>query len=146
MEWIGSVMASLVLFLLVVPLVVAVGSVFLLGAAGWAFSGSPSVARTGVYCPFSMRRVTAAFLTRPGAAQPADVISCSRFTHDGDVRCEKSCLNLVESGWTASALMPRYALLSGGRSAAPSRPRREVARAGPAARVTEGVTRPARRP
>ena len=114
MEWIGSVMASLVLFLLVVPLEVAVGSVFLLGAAGWAFSGSPSVARTGVYCPFSMRRVTAAFLTRPGAAQPADVISCSRFTHDGDVRCEKSCLNLVESGWTASALMPRYALLSGG--------------------------------
>ena len=53
MEWIGSVMASLVLFLLVVPLIVAVGSVCLLGAAGWAFSGSPGVARTGFYCPFS---------------------------------------------------------------------------------------------
>jgi len=114
MEWMGSVVASLVLFLLVVPLVVAVGSVFLLGAAGWAFSGSPSVARTGFYCPFSTRRVTAAFLTRPASVQPADVISCSRFTHEGDVRCEKGCLNLVETGWTASPLAPRYALLSGG--------------------------------
>jgi hypothetical protein len=114
MEWMGSVVASLVLFFLVVPLVVAVGSIFLLGAAGWAFSGSASVTRAGFYCPFSTRRVTAAFLTRPGAAQPADVISCSRFTHEGDVRCEKGCLDLVETGWTASALMPRYALLSGG--------------------------------
>jgi hypothetical protein len=114
MEWMGSVVASLVLFLLVVPLAVAVGSVFLLGAAGWAFSGSPSVARTRFYCPFSTRWVTAEFLARSGAAQPADVISCSRFTHDGDVRCEKGCLNLVETGWTASAFLPRYALLSGG--------------------------------
>ena len=114
MEWMGSVVASLVLLLLVVPLVVAVGSVVLLGAAGWAFSGSASVARTRFYCPFSSRRVTAAFLTRPGSAQPADVVSCSRFTHDGDVRCGKRCLNLVETGWAAPALMPRYALLSGG--------------------------------
>jgi hypothetical protein len=114
MEWMGSLVASLVFLLVVVPLVVAVGSVFLLGAAGWVFSGSPSVTRTGFYCPFSSRRVTAAFLTRPGSEQPADVVSCSRFTHDGDVRCAKGCLNLVEAGWTASALMPRYALLSGG--------------------------------
>jgi hypothetical protein len=113
MEWIGSVVASFVLFLLVVPLVVAVGSVFLLGAAGWAFPGSPSVARTGFYCPFSKRRVTAAFLTRPGSEQPADVVSCSRFTHKGGIRCQKGCLNLVETGWTASPMAPRYALLSG---------------------------------
>jgi hypothetical protein len=51
MEWVGSVAASLVLFLLVVPLIAAAGSVCLLGAAGWAFSGSPNVARTGFYCP-----------------------------------------------------------------------------------------------
>ena len=113
MEWIGSVVASFVLFLLVVPLVVAVGSVFLLGAAGWAFSGSPSVARAGFYCPFSKRRVTAAFLTRPGSEQPADVVSCSRFTHKGGIRCQKGCLHLVETGWTASPMAPRYALLSG---------------------------------
>lgn len=113
MEWIGSVVASLVLLLLVVPVVVAVGSVFLLGAVGWAFSGSPSVARAGFYCPFSKRRVTAAFLTRPGSEEPADVVSCSRFTHAGGVRCEKGCLHLVETGWAASPLAPRYALLSG---------------------------------
>jgi hypothetical protein len=114
MEWMGSVVASLLLFLLVVPLVVAVGSVFLLGAAGWAFSGSPSVARVGFYCPFSKRRATATFLTRPGSARPADVVSCSRFTHKSGIRCQKGCLGLVETGWTPSPLVPRYALLSGG--------------------------------
>ena len=57
MDWLGPVVATSVLFLLVVPLVVAVGSVLFLGAVGWAFSGSPSVARTGFYCPFSKRRV-----------------------------------------------------------------------------------------
>jgi len=113
MEWLGTVVASLVLILLVVPLIIAVGSVVLLGAAGWAFSGSPSVARTGFYCPSSKRRVTAAFLTRPGTTQPADVVSCSRFFDHEDIRCEKGCLDLVEAGWTASPLTPRYALLSG---------------------------------
>ena len=38
MEWIGSLAATFVLFLLVVPAVVAVGSVILLGVAGWAAS------------------------------------------------------------------------------------------------------------
>jgi hypothetical protein len=57
--------------------------------------------------------VTAAFLTRPGSTQSADVVSCSRFLDHEDIRCEKGCLDLVEASWTASALMPRYALLSG---------------------------------
>ena len=114
MEWMGSAVAFLVWVLLVVPLVVAVASVFLLGTAGWAFSGSPNVARVGFYCPFSKRRATATFLTRPGSARPADVVSCSRFTHKSGIRCQKGCLSLAETGWTASPLVPRYALLSGG--------------------------------
>ncbi len=113
MEWIGWLAATLVLFLLVVPAVVAVGSVILLGAAGWVFYASPSVARAGFYCPFSKRWVTAAFLTQAGSEEPSDVLSCSRFGIDGAVTCGKRCTHLAETGWTASCMEPRFALLSG---------------------------------
>jgi hypothetical protein len=112
-EWVGSLAASFVLLLLVVPAVVAVGSVFLLGAAGWIFYDSPSVARRGFYCPISKRRVTAAFLTRPGSEQPSDVVACSRFKDERAITCDKRCTHLAETGWAASCMAPRYALLSG---------------------------------
>lgn len=113
MEWIGPLVATFVLFLLVVPAVVAVGSVILLGTVGWVFYASPSVARAGFYCPFSKRWVTAAFLTQAGAEEPSDVVSCSRFGNDGAVTCKKGCTHLAETGWTASCMEPRFALLSG---------------------------------
>src|SRR3989304_2402322 len=94
MEWIGSLAATLVLFLLVVPAVVAVGSVILLGAVSWVFYASPSVARTGFYCPFSKRWVTAAFLTQAASEEPSDVVSCSRFGDEGAVTCAKGCTHL----------------------------------------------------
>jgi hypothetical protein len=111
MEWIGSLAATLVLFLLVVPMVVAVGSIVLLGAASWI--ASPSVARAAFYCPFSRRRVTAEFVTLPAASQPSDVLSCSRFADKCAVTCGKGCVRLAATGWTASWMEPRYALLSG---------------------------------
>lgn len=114
MEWMGSLAATFVLVLLVVPMVAAVVSVFLLGAAGWAFYGSPSVARTAFYCPFSKRQVTTAFLTQAGSEEPSDVLSCSRFTDEHAVTCGKGCMKLAAAGWTASCMEPRYALLSGG--------------------------------
>lgn len=113
MEWLGSLAATLVLVLLVIPAAVAVGSVFLLGAVAWVFYASPSVARTGFYCPFSKRWVTAAFLTQAGSEEPSDVVSCSRFWKDGTVTCKKGCTHLAETGWTASWMEPRFALLSG---------------------------------
>lgn len=113
MEWIGSLAATLVLFLLVVPAIVAVGSVILLGAAGWFFYASPSVARAGFYCPFSKRWVTAAFLTQAGSGEPSDVVSCSRFGVDGAITCKKGCTHMAATGWTASYMEPRFALLSG---------------------------------
>jgi hypothetical protein len=113
MEWIGSLAATFVLFVLVVPAVVAVGSVILLGAAGWAFYASPSVARAGFYCPFSKRWVTATFLTQAGSEEPSDVVSCSRFGRDGAVTCKKGCTHMAETGWAASYMEPRFALLSG---------------------------------
>jgi hypothetical protein len=113
MEWIGSLIAAFVLILLVVPVVVAVGSVFLLGAAGWVSFGSPSVGRAAFRCPVSGRRVSAAFLKLPGTEQPSDVVSCSRFKNERAITCKKGCLPLVASGWGASPMAPRYALLSG---------------------------------
>lgn len=114
MEWIGSLVATLVVALLFVPLVAAVGCVFLLAAADWGFSGSPSVTRTRFFCPFSMRAVTTGFLTQPGSRSPVDVVSCSRFADEHAVTCRKECRKLATAGWTASPMEPRYALLSGG--------------------------------
>jgi len=114
MEWIGSLAATFVVLLLVVPAAVAVGSLFLLGAVGWVFDASPSVARAGFYCPFSKRWVTAAFLTKPGSEEPSDVLSCSRFGRDGAVTCKKGCTHLAKTGWAPSCMEPRFALLSGG--------------------------------
>jgi hypothetical protein len=92
---------------------VAVGSVILLGAVSWVFYASPSVARRGFYCPFSKRWVTAAFLTQAASEEPSDVVSCSRFGDEGAVTCAKGCTHLAETGWTASCMEPRFALLSG---------------------------------
>jgi len=113
MEWIGSLAATLVVLLLLIPAAVAVGSVILLGAVGWISYASPSVAWAGFFCPFSKRWVTAGFLSPVGSEEPSDVVSCSRFGHDGPVTCEKRCTHLAETGWTASCMEPRFALLSG---------------------------------
>jgi hypothetical protein len=113
MEWVAVVMSMLVVFLLVFPLAMALGYLLLLGAAAWAFHASPSVARTSFRCPFSKRRVTAAFLTQAGSERPSDVASCSLFQDARGIRCKKGCLKLAETGWVASFMAPRYALLSG---------------------------------
>ena len=113
MEWMGSLVAALVLILLVVPAIVAVGSVFLLGAAGWMSYLSPSLAMARFYCPFSKRSVMAGFVTRPGSEQPSDVVTCSRFENETAITCKKGCVPMAEAGWSASPMEPRYALLSG---------------------------------
>jgi hypothetical protein len=113
MEWMGSLIAAFVVLLLIVPAILAVVSVILLGAAGWVSYASPSVARTRFHCPFSKRSVTAAFLTRPGSEQPSDVVSCSLFQNGRAITCQKGCVQMAETGWAASPMEPRYALLSG---------------------------------
>ena len=113
MQWVGSLVATLVLALLLIPMVAAVASVFVLGAVNWLFARAPSMARTGFYCPYSKRWVTTGFLTEAGAEQPADVLSCSRFEDEHAVTCGKKCVTLATSGWSASCMEPRYALLSG---------------------------------
>jgi len=72
------------------------------------------VGRTTFDCPFSLRRVTAAFLAPPGADTPSDVLSCSVFDDPRGIRCKKGCLTLAHSRWKPSPVVPRYSLIAGG--------------------------------
>ena len=113
MEWVGSLVALFILLLLVVPVIVAVASVFLLGAAGWLSYASPSLAIARFNCPFRKLSATATFVTRPGSEQPSDVVSCSLFKDNRAITCKKGCMQLATAGWSASTMEPRFALLSG---------------------------------
>jgi len=114
MEWVLAVAAGGGLLLLLAPLVLIFGGLILLGLFGHVLPGGGAVSRVSFDCPFSKRRVTAEFLTAPGTEEPADVLSCTAFAKPYHVRCKKGCLELVQAGWAASPMMPRYALLSGG--------------------------------
>ena len=113
MEWIGSLLASFVLILLVVPVIAAVGSIFLLGIAGWLSYASPSLAIARFPCPFTRRSATATFVTWAGSERPSDVVSCSLFKNGRAITCKKGCVHMATTGWSASPMEPRYALLSG---------------------------------
>jgi hypothetical protein len=114
MEWVLAIVAGGGVLLLLAPLVLTLGGLVLLGLFGHVLPGGAAVSRVSFDCPFSRRRVTAEFLTAPGTEEPADVLSCDAFAKPYHVRCKKDCLGLAHAGWAASAMMPRYALLSGG--------------------------------
>jgi hypothetical protein len=63
--------------------------------------------------------VTVEFLNRPGAERPQAVLSCSIVQDARGIRCKRGCLGLADAAWTASPIMPRYALLAGSVAARP---------------------------
>jgi len=114
MEWVLAPMSGLLVVVLAVPAIVLVGVLLVLSAVGHAFPASPTLSRVMFDCPFSKRKATVEFLVPPGSGQPSDVLSCSVFPKPYHVRCEKACLGLAQTGWTASPMMPRFALLADG--------------------------------
>ncbi len=114
MEWVLAPMSSLLVVVLAVPAIAAVGVLLLLCAVGHVFPASPTLSRATFHCPFSKRKATVDFLVSPGSGQPSDVLSCSVFPRPYHVRCKKGCLGLAEAGWTASPMIPRFALLADG--------------------------------
>jgi hypothetical protein len=114
MEWVLAPMSSLLVVILVIPAIVVVGVLLLLRAVGHAFPVNPTLSRVTFNCPFSKRKATVDFLVPPGSGQPSDVLSCSVFPKPYHVGCEKGCLGLAQTGWTASLMMPRFALLADG--------------------------------
>ncbi|MBI2526090.1 MAG: hypothetical protein HYV93_08925 [Candidatus Rokubacteria bacterium] len=114
MEWGGAVVASLVVLVLLGPLVVMVAGALLLTVFAQFLPASPSVARTSFDCPFSHRRVDAAFLSWPGAEYPADVVSCSAFLEPARIRCKKGCLALAHTASVGTPVVPRFSLVADG--------------------------------
>jgi hypothetical protein len=113
MEWAGTLVASMVVLLLVGPVVVLVGSVMLMWLGSQLVPPGATVSRASFDCAFSRRRVSAEFLTEPGADHPGDVTACSAFA-DGHPRCQKGCLELAGTATVASPLTPRFALIADG--------------------------------
>ncbi|OGL00686.1 MAG: hypothetical protein A3I14_00755 [Candidatus Rokubacteria bacterium RIFCSPLOWO2_02_FULL_73_56] len=113
MEWLGTILTGLALLVLLAPLLSLLVTVFVLVPLAHLLPHPAMVARASFTCPFSKRRVSAAFLTSPGSQAPSDVLSCSLFG-DGGVRCKKGCLGLAESLWEGRPVVARYALLADG--------------------------------
>ncbi len=104
--------AGVVFALIAAPVLLLLTTLLLLVPLALLTPRAPMLARTSFACPVSGRKVTATFLTQPGAAAPADVVACSAFP--GGVRCAKSCLREARTSWTPSPVVARYALLAGG--------------------------------
>jgi hypothetical protein len=114
MGWVSTVFTGLVLLLLLAPVILLLGTFFILVPLAHLLPPSPSIARSSFDCPVSRRRVNVAFSTVPGAEGPGDVVSCSAFSDPSDIRCQKGCLALARTRWTPSPMVPRYSLVADG--------------------------------
>ena len=114
MEWLLMLTTGLALLVLLSPLIILLGTVFVLVPLAHLLPPPASVARASFDCPYARRRVNVAFMTPPGAERPSDVLSCSLFSDAPPIRCEKGCLGLARTGWTPSPMVPRYALVADG--------------------------------
>jgi hypothetical protein len=114
MEWIATFAIGLALVVLFAPLIMLLGTVFILVPLAHLAPAPTMVARTSFHCPFARRRVSVAFVTPPGTDRPSDVASCSLFTGGRGIRCRKGCLGLARTAWTPSAMTPRYSLVADG--------------------------------
>lgn len=112
MEWVVTAAAALGLLVLLLPLVMLLGTVFVLVPLAHLAPPPTMVARATFDCPYSRRRVSATFLTVPGRRTPGDVVACSLFP--GGIQCRKSCLGLAATHWAPSPMVPPRALLADG--------------------------------
>ena len=114
MEWIVTLATGLAVFVLLLPLIALLGTIFILVPLAHLVPPPAMVARTSFDCPFSKRRVSVAFLASPSTEEPADVLSCSIFADGRGIRCKKGCLRLAHTRWMPSPIVPRFALFAGG--------------------------------
>jgi hypothetical protein len=112
MEWVMTAAAALGLFVLLLPVLVLLGTVFVLVPLAHLAPPPAMVARATFDCPYSRRRVSATFLTVPGQRTPADVVTCSLFPRG--IRCTKPCLGLAATHWAPSPVVPPRALIADG--------------------------------
>lgn len=114
MDWVLTIVAGLAFLVLLSPLIFLLATAFILMPLAHLLPLQPAVARATFDCPFSRRRVNAAFLAVPGEEAPRDVLSCSVFTDARGIRCRKGCLGLATTGWKPSPMTPAYSLVADG--------------------------------
>ena len=111
-------LATVVLLLLVVPVLMVMGWVFLLFLAG-ACGNSPQRLRKTFLCPWRRRVVTVDFVVPAGAEHPAAVTRCTAFHRPEQIGCDAACRELAVVRSTVSAgLFPRWSLIADGLSMA----------------------------
>jgi hypothetical protein len=113
MDWVITILAGLAFAVLLVPVGSLLLTLFVLVPLAHLAPAPPSVSRASFECPFTKRRVSAAFLIPAGSEHPSDVLECSRFGK-GPVTCEKGCMALAVAGRMPSPMVPRYSLVSDG--------------------------------
>lgn len=114
MEWIATFLTGLALVVLFAPLIMLLGTIFILVPLAHLAPGPTMVARASFDCPFFKRRASVAFVTPPDSEAPSDVLSCSLFADERGIRCTKGCLRLARTGWMPSPMVPRYSLVADG--------------------------------
>jgi len=112
MEWVITIVVAFVLVIGLAPIAMLLLTLFVLVPLAHLMPRPTMLSRTSFDCPVTKRRVSATFLASPESGRPADVVACSRFG-DGRVTCAKACLEPAVVGWTPSAMVPPYCLLSG---------------------------------
>jgi len=114
MEWIVTVATGIALLVLFLPLIMLLGTFFVLVPLAHLAPAPTMVARASLYCPFARRSASVAFETPASSDTPSDVLTCSLFADGRGIRCTKGCLRLVRTGWTPSPMVPRFSLIADG--------------------------------
>lgn len=113
MDWTQALFGGVVLVVLLAP--VGLMALAVLGLlVSQLFAPASMVCRASFDCPFSHRRVHAAFETRPDLEHPDRVLSCSMFGEPKKVTCEARCREIVDTAWAPSPMVPRFSLIAGG--------------------------------
>jgi hypothetical protein len=114
MDWVASIVPTVVVLLLLGPLAMLLGGILVLVLTNHLRPAAPTVNTATFDCPFSRHHVTAEFVTPYGFGRPTDVLACSAFADPHHIRCKKGCLGLADTVWVAPAIVPRFALIDGG--------------------------------
>lgn len=113
MDTLVTIVSGLGLLIVLSPLLMLLLTAFVLVPLAHLSPRAAAVARASFKCPVTKRRVSAAFVTAPGAEHPSDVLTCSAFP-GGAVTCAKGCLEHADTAWEPSPMTPRYALIADG--------------------------------
>ncbi len=112
MEWFAMLLTGLGLVVVFGPVLMLFLTFFVLVPLAHFVTPPPMLASASFDCPVTRRHVSARFQSTPGSTHASDVVECSVFA--GAVTCEKKCLEHVSTTWPATAMTPRYSLVSDG--------------------------------